>query len=142
MTKTRIRTIFWGSLLAAAAGLVMLVVTGGLAYASDSFEMDGPDVVGIRSTPFGWTMIILAATSLLVMLAGAVGQFVAWVGAVLNTAQLDDKTWFVVLLVTGVLSFGFVAMIAYLIAGPDDRPTAHRPQRPDHHDTVTPGRAA
>jgi len=142
MTKTRIRTIFWGSLLAAAAGLVMLVVTGGLAYASDTFEMDGPDVVGIRSTPFGWTMIILAATALLVMLAGAVGQFVAWLGAVLNTAQLDDKTWFVVLLVTGLLSFGLVAMIAYLVAGPDDHPTAHRPQRADHDGTMPTHRAA
>lgn len=127
MTKSRITTIFWGSLLAAIAGLVMLVVTGGLAYASDSFRMDGPDVVGMRATPFGWTMVLLAAIALLVVLAAAVGQLVAWVGAVLNTAQLDDKTWFLVLLVSGLLSVGFVAMIAYLVAGPDDRPTAHRP---------------
>jgi hypothetical protein len=77
MTKTQIKTIFWASLLAGAAGLVMLVVTGGLAYANDSFEMDGPDVVGIRSTPFGWTMIILAGTAIVVMLAAALGQFVA-----------------------------------------------------------------
>ncbi|MGZ5404098.1 MAG: hypothetical protein ACXWDL_05570 [Nocardioides sp.] len=140
MTKTRIKTIFWGSLLAGAAGLVMLVVTGGLAYANDSFEMDGPDVVGVRSTPFGWTMIVLAGTALLVMLAAAVGQFVAWVGAVLNTAQLEDKTWFVVLLITGLFSFGFVAMIAYLVAGPEDRPTAQQP--PDHSEALPTGRAA
>jgi hypothetical protein len=143
MTKTRIKTIFWSSLLAFAGGLVMLVVTGGFAYASGSLEMDGPDVVGIRSTPFGWTMIILAATSFLVMLAAAVGQFVAWVGAVLNTAQLPDKTWFVVLLVSGVLSFGFVAMIVYLVAGPEDRSPARRPHFPDHHpDAMPKGRAA
>ena len=42
MSRTRIKTIFWGSLLAVAARLVMLVVTGGLAFASDRFEMDGP----------------------------------------------------------------------------------------------------
>ena len=54
------------------------------------------------------------------VLAAAVGQLVAWVGAVLNTAQLEDKTWFLVLLVSGLLSVGFVAMIAYLVAGPDD----------------------
>ena len=40
-------------------------------------------------------------------------------GALLNTAQLEDKTWFIVLLVLGLLSFGLVAMIAYVIGGPD-----------------------
>jgi hypothetical protein len=53
------------------------------------------------------------------------------IGAVLNTAQLDDKTWFIVLLVTGVLGLGFFVMIAYLLAGPDDRPTPHRADRPE-----------
>ena len=37
----------------------------------------------------------------------------------INTAELEDKTWFVVLLVLGLFSFGFVAMLAYVIAGPD-----------------------
>jgi len=44
---------------------------------------------------------------------------VSWIGALLNTIQLEDKTWFVLLLVLGLFSFGFVAMIAYVIAGPD-----------------------
>jgi hypothetical protein len=44
---------------------------------------------------------------------------VAWIGAVLNTAHLPDKTWFVVLLVVGLLGFVFIATIAYMIAGPD-----------------------
>ena len=56
------------------------------------------------------------------MIAAAVTQFVAWVGAVINTAGLQDKTWSIILLVTGLLSFGFIAMIIYLIAGPDDPP--------------------
>jgi hypothetical protein len=136
MTKATISTLFWTSLLALTAGLVMLVVTGGLAYASDTFEMDGPDVVGIRSTPFGWTMLGLAATALLVVLAALVGQLVAWVGALLLTAQLEDKTWFIVLLVTGLLSLGFVAMIAYVVAGPTDRPTAQRPEQPELPDAM------
>jgi hypothetical protein len=40
------------------------------------------------------------------------------------------------LLVTGLLSFGFIAMVAYLIAGPDDPPlltareaNGHAPRR-------------
>jgi hypothetical protein len=52
-------------------------------------------------------------------IAGSIGAVVAWVGALLNTAQLDDKTWFVVLLVLGLFSFGWLATAAYVIAGPD-----------------------
>jgi hypothetical protein len=44
---------------------------------------------------------------------------VSWIGALVNTAQLVDKTWFIVILVLGLFSFGLVAMIAYVIAGPD-----------------------
>jgi hypothetical protein len=55
----------------------------------------------------------------LILLFAAVAHFVAWVGAVLNTAQLPDKTWFVVLLVVGLLGLVFIATIAYVIAGPD-----------------------
>ena len=44
----------------------------------------------------------------------------SWIGALFDTARLDDKTWFVVLLVLGIWSFGFVAMVAYVVAGPDN----------------------
>jgi hypothetical protein len=50
-------------------------------------------------------------------------QFSAWIGALLNTARPDDKTWFVVLLLIGVLSFGFMAMLLYVIAEPDGTTT-------------------
>jgi len=30
--------------------------------------------------------------------------------------------WFIISLVTGLFSFGFIAMIIYLCAGPDDAP--------------------
>ena len=50
----------------------------------------------------------------------------AWIGAVVNTSRLEDKTWFVVLLVLGLLSFGFIAMLVYILAGPDG--TATTPQ--------------
>lgn len=79
-------------------------------------------MTGIRENAFGWVMVGLAGMAALVMIAAAVTQFVAWVGAVINTAGLKDKTWFVILLITGLLSFGFIAMIIYLITGPDDPP--------------------
>jgi hypothetical protein len=128
VSKRTITRIFIGSLVALAAGLVLLLGAGGMAYAQGSFVMDGPDVVGVRSTPLGWALVAVAGLAVLVMLGAVVAQFVAWIGAVINTAQLTDKTWFVVLLVLGLLSFGFVAMVAYLVAGPDDphplQPTA------------------
>ena len=125
MAKETIGRLFWGSLVAFAGALVLLGVAGGLALANGSLVRDGPDVTGIRETPFGWVMAGLAGVAILVMLAAAVTQFVAWVGAVISTAQLKDKTWFIVLLVTGLLSFGFIAMIIYLIAGPDDSAPHH-----------------
>jgi hypothetical protein len=119
MTKSTVTKIFVGSLVAIAGGLVLFVVAGLVAYGNNSFVMNGPDVVGVKPTFFGWSMIALSSLGVVVMAGGAIAQFVAWVGAVLNTALLDNKTWFVVLLLTGLLSFGFVAMIVYLIAGPD-----------------------
>jgi hypothetical protein len=41
-----------------------------------------------------------------------------------------NRSWFLVLLLLGIFSFGFVAMIAYLIAGPDA--TAEPDLRPAH----------
>jgi hypothetical protein len=119
MTKPTITRVFVGSLIALAGGLVLFLTAGLLAYANDAFVMDGPDVVGIETTAFGWTMIVLAVIGILVMIGGGIGQFVAWIGAVLNTASLQDKTWFWVLLLVGLFSFGLIAMIIYVLVGPD-----------------------
>jgi hypothetical protein len=130
MSKSTITKTFVGSLVGLAAGLVLLVVAGGLVYANGNFVMNGPDVVGVRSTPSAWALILLAVVGLLAMIGGVVGQFVAWIGAVINTAELPDKTWFIVLLVCGLLSFGFVAMVVYLIAGPKDAQPSRVPPIP------------
>ncbi|HKY50753.1 MAG TPA: hypothetical protein VJP45_05805 [Candidatus Limnocylindria bacterium] len=53
------------------------------------------------------------------MIGGFIGGLVWCIGALLNTAELEDKTWFLVHLVLGLFSFGMVAMIAYVIAGRD-----------------------
>ena len=119
MRKTTIVKLFIGSLIGLGAAVVLLLVAGGLALWNGTFVMDGPDVVGVEPSVFGGTMIALGIIAILTMVAAGVVQFLAWIGAVLNTAQLEDKTWFVVLLVLGLLSLGFPAMIAYVVAGPD-----------------------
>jgi hypothetical protein len=107
MAKTTIRSLVVGSIIAFA---------GALAYANGDLVKRGPDVTGLRETLFGWAMGGLAVVVVLVIVAIAVIEFTAWVGAVLNAARLHDKIWFVILLVAGLLSFGFIAMIIYLIA--------------------------
>jgi hypothetical protein len=134
VSKRTITRTFIASLVALAAGLVLLVGAGGLAYARGSFIMDGPDVVGVRSTPFGWSLVALAALGVLVILAAVVAQFVAWIGAVINTAQLADKTWFLLVLILGLLSFGSIAMVIYLVAGPDDPPSVPAVPAPGRRD--------
>ena len=120
MSKSTITRTFIGSLVALAGGLLLLLTAGGIAYANGNFIMDGPDVVGVQSVPGGWALILLAVVGLLAMIGAAIAQFVAWIGALINTAQLQDRTWFIVLLVCGLLGFGFIPMVIYLVAGPAD----------------------
>ena len=119
MSKSVVLRWFFGSLIGLAGGLVLLVVAGAVALANDVFIMRGPDVVGIRSGALAWTLAGLVGLALLVLMAAAVAMFVAWIGAVLNTASLPSKTWCVVLLVVGLLGLPFIAALAYVIAGPD-----------------------
>jgi hypothetical protein len=126
MSKTTIVRLFWGSLIAFVLAIILMVVAGSLLFFSGSLIMNGPDVVGIEAEPFAWSMVGVAMFGCVVAMTAAVAELVAWIGAVLNTAQLQDKAWFVVLMVTGLLGIGMVAMIAYAIAGPDGTP----PQRP------------
>jgi hypothetical protein len=130
MSKAAVTGIFLGSVVAVLAGAVLAFAAVWIAYANGAFVMSGPDVVGVQSTPMAWTIVGLGITAALAMIAGFVGGLVSWIGALLNTAQLEDKTWFIVLLVLGLVSFGLVAMIAYVIAGPDStRQTATRSMR-------------
>lgn len=119
MAKPTVTRLFVGSLLAIFGGLILMFVAIWAAYANGALIMNGPDVTGVQSTFFGGAMIALTIIGCLAVIGGAIGQFVAWIGAVINTARLEDKTWFIVLLVLGLLSFGLIAMIAYVIAGPD-----------------------
>ena len=127
MSKALVTRIFLGSVIAVIAGAVLAFAAVWVAYASGAFVMSGPDVIGVQSTPFAWAIVGLAIVAVLAMMTGFIGGLVAWIGALLNSSQLEDKTWFIVLLVLGLLSFGLVAMIAYVIAAPDsEKQTAVR----------------
>ncbi len=85
--------------------------------------MSGNQITGVQWTPLAWSMLGLGIVGSLALVAAAIGGLVAWIGALLNTSQLESKTWFLVLLLLGIFSFGFFAMVAYVIAGPDGTST-------------------
>lgn len=130
MTKSTVTRIFIASLFAIAGGVVLVAAGLLLAYVNGSFIMRGPDVVGFRPSAFTWSMAGLAVVGILAVIGGALAQFVAWIGAVLNTYRREDRAWFVALLVLGLLSFGFIAMLVYLIAGPDGTRDGATPAHP------------
>ncbi len=131
MTKSTVTRLFVGGIVAVIAGLFLLVASGLIALFSGAFVVEGADVVGVNATPQAWAFVLLGLIGVLALIGGSIVGLVAWIGALLNTAQLPDKTWFVLLLVLGLLSFGLVAMLAYVIAGPDGtRPISVPPGQP------------
>lgn len=122
VSKATITRVFLGSVIAVVAGVILAIAAVAIAFANGVFIMDGPDVIGVRGTGLAWTMVGLAIVASLVVMGGFVGGLVAWIGALLNTAQLDDKVWFLVLLLLGIWNLGVFAMVAYVIAGPDGKP--------------------
>jgi hypothetical protein len=119
MTKSTVSKLFVGSLIAIIGGVLLAGFAVVAAFWNGAFVISGPDVVDVNATPFFWSMVALMIVGGLTLIGGAIGQFVAWLGALLNTARLEDKTWFILLLVLGLLSFGLIAMILYVLAGPD-----------------------
>lgn len=124
MTKANVTRLFIASLIAFGTGAIVAILAVGLAIANDVFVMDGDDIAAIQGGALAWGLIAVALVGGLTAAGGIIAGFVAWIGAVLNTWQLDSKAWFVALVLLGIFNFGFVAMIAYLIAGPDDKVAA------------------
>ncbi len=119
MSKNDIVRLFMGSVVAVVAGCVLGFIAIVAGHGGGAFAMDGPDVVGIQPTPFALAIVALLVVALVILVAGAIAGVVAWVGALISTAQLDEKLWFVALLALGVWNLGIVAMVVYVIAGPD-----------------------
>lgn len=124
MSKATVTRLFVGAGLAMIAGAILAVAGVWIAIASDVFVMNGSDVVGLRGGALAWSSLGLALVGVLAFAGGVLAGLAAWIGALLNTWQLDSKAWFVGLLLLGVFNLGFFAMIVYLIAGPDGRAAA------------------
>jgi hypothetical protein len=132
MSKATVTRLVLSSVIAAGAGAIVAIAAVWLAIDNGVFAMSGQDIVGIQGSALGWALLGLGIVGALAVMGGLIGGLVSWIGALLNTSQLETKTWFLALLVLGIFNFGFFAMVAYLVAGPDGATTGttHRAQVP------------
>lgn len=132
MTKATITKSWIGGLAVFAAGVIVAIVGVFLmlAYGGTFNQVPGSSN-NYDFTPtlngFFWTTVGLIVTGGVIGLIGGLVQLVAWIGGLVNSYALPEKTWFLVLLLGGLLSFafapiGFAAMVAYVVAAPDGTP--------------------
>jgi hypothetical protein len=88
------------------------------ALADGAVTIGGAQVVSFDGDAIGGALPWLAIAAV-ALAGGVIAAVVSWIGALISTARLDDKTWFVGLLVLGLISLGWVAMVGYAVAGPD-----------------------
>jgi hypothetical protein len=118
MSKATVTRLFVGANVAAMVGLVVGVATVVAALAGGVVAIGGPAVVAVDGAAVAGSLPWLLIAGL-VLAAGVIAGVASWIGALSNTVGLDDRTWFIGLLALGLVGLGWVAMVAYVIAGPD-----------------------
>jgi len=126
MSKKSVTRLFVGAAIAFVAGLVLGAAALSAALASDAIEFGGNYAVEVHGGTGAWTALALLIVGSLLTLAGTVAAVVSWLAALLNTWQLEEKTWFWSMLSFGLLGFGVVAMFGYVFAGPDGTTESRR----------------
>lgn len=121
-SKSTIATLFKVGVACVVAGSVGGTAVVVWAIANGAVAFGGPQVVTVDPGPIAGAVVGLAIVSALII-AGTAAAILSWVAALLNTVRLQDKAWFVALLALGVMSLGWAAMVAYLVAGPDSTAT-------------------
>jgi len=141
MTKSTVTKTWIAGLVMFAVGLVVAGLSVALMVAYGGTFSAAADGSGYDFVPrydgFFASMVSLIVVGGIAAAIGGLLQLAAWIGSLVNTYRLPDKTWFAVMLAGGVLGFffgllGFAAMVAYVIAGPDGMalPQAQAPTRP------------
>lgn len=119
MTKATVTRLFIGGGVAIVAGAIVVVAAVWIAIANGVFVMNGSDIVGLKGGAAAWSLLGLGIVGALAIMGGLIAGLVSWIGALLNTWQLESKAWFIGLLLLGIFNFGFFAMVAFILAGPD-----------------------
>lgn len=154
MTKPQITRIWLIGVIVMLVGLVVAGISMGFMFTNGgTYEPaasgNGYDFVP-RLDSYFWSTVGFLIAGGVIAIVGAIAQLVAWIGALVNTYQLQEKTWFAVLLGGGILGLAvglaqFAVMIAYIIAGPDSTaiqqprfPLQPEPQAPQQPTTWAP----
>jgi MFS family permease len=103
LSKSLTRTLYLLSILGFIIGIVLTVVTAG----QTSTAADGTPTLSSTGAALGLVGIVLY------IIAGILA-FVAWIGALIKTAQLQRWGWFVCLII-----FSGITMLIYIFAGPE-----------------------
>lgn len=128
MKKPTITRTWITGLIILAVGLVIAGISMGLMFGYGGSYTPAASGNGYDFTPrldsFFWTTVSFMIVGFFIAAVGGVVQITAWIGALVNTYQLQDKTWFGVLLAGGLIGLafslvGFAAMVAYVVSGPD-----------------------
>jgi len=119
MSRKNVTRLFVGAIVAVGAGLVLGVAALGAALATDAIDLGGDHVIDVNGGSGAWTALGLVVVGAVAILVGTIAAVVSWIAALLDTWQFEEKTWFASLLALGLLGFGVLAMIAYVVAGPD-----------------------
>jgi hypothetical protein len=118
MSKALVTKLFIGAVLSVVIGIIVVLGASVAALAGGAVSIGGPSVVTVNGAALAGTIVWFIVGGVLIA-AGELAAIGSWIGALVNTSQLDDKTWFLALLVLGIFSLGWIAMIAYVFAGPD-----------------------
>ena len=123
MRKKTITEIWLGGMVAIAVGLVVAGVGVWLMLVNAGTFTAAPDGSGFdfvpRANAYFWNTVALIVAGGLVAVIGGIVQFVAWIAALANSWRLADKMWFLITLILGLVGFGLVVMIVYLLVAPD-----------------------
>ena len=122
MRKSTITRVWLGGMIAIAIGFVVVGIGVVLMLSNGTFtaapRWEGYDFTPTQNGSF-WTAVALMTVGGLIGIGGLIAQFVAWIGALVNSSRLADKSWFVITLVLGLVGFGLIVMILYLLMAPD-----------------------
>ncbi len=118
MSKSTITRLFGVAVVLVMAGAVTGTAAVIAAVANGAITIGGSQLVSFDAGAIAGAIVGLVVASLLGG-AGSIAAIAAWAGALMNTYRLADKTWFYALLGSGLVSLGWVALIAYVFRGPD-----------------------
>ena len=118
MSKAKIVKLFVSSLIACVTGGILVAIAFA-AFPTDVFVMNGSNIVAVHGSATAWAILALGGVGAFILVGAAIAGFAAWIGALLNTAALQRKRWFVALALFGVFNCGLLGVFIYVVGRPD-----------------------